>query len=76
MKDLFTSPESYVKDLRQLMSYNEKKCQYTKNYDQIVEFGKIIEKKDSNEKLEKDKDEKKNPEYQLKYNGYEFDLAL
>ncbi|MEY2393500.1 hypothetical protein [Wolbachia endosymbiont of Tettigetta isshikii] len=76
VKDLFTSPESYVKDLRQLMTYNEKKCQYTKNYDQIVEFGKIIEKKDSNEKLEKDKDEKKNPEYQLKYNGYEFDLAL
>ncbi|MDG7053276.1 MAG: hypothetical protein LKM45_05365 [Wolbachia endosymbiont of Alcedoecus sp.] len=76
VKDLFTSPESeaYVKDLRQVMTYNEKKCQYPKNYDQIVEFGKIIEKKDSNGKLEKDKE--KNLEYQLTYNGYRFDLAL
>ncbi|MDG7053355.1 MAG: hypothetical protein LKM45_05795 [Wolbachia endosymbiont of Alcedoecus sp.] len=47
VKDLFTSPKSYVKDLRQVMTYNEKKCQYPKNYDQIVEFGKIIEGKDS-----------------------------
>ncbi|MDG7055705.1 MAG: hypothetical protein LJD31_04215 [Wolbachia endosymbiont of Menacanthus eurysternus] len=49
VKDLFTSPksEAYVKDLRQVMTYNEKKCQYPKNYDQIVEFGKIIEGKDS-----------------------------
>ncbi|MGL9718938.1 MAG: hypothetical protein ACR5K9_10165 [Wolbachia sp.] len=49
VKDLFTSPESqvYVKDLRKVMTYNGKKCQYPKNYDQIVESGKIIEGKDS-----------------------------
>ncbi|MGL9688477.1 MAG: hypothetical protein ACR5K6_01710 [Wolbachia sp.] len=76
VKDLFTSPESqvYVKDLRKVMIYNGKKCQYPKNYDQIVESGEIIEKKDRNGKLVKD--EEGNPEYQLKYNGYEFDLAL
>jgi hypothetical protein len=75
VKDLFTSPESqvYVKDLRKVMTYNGKKCQYPKNYDQIVESGKIIEKKDSNGKLVKD--EEGNPEYQLAYNGYKFDLA-
>ncbi|MGL9731996.1 MAG: hypothetical protein ACR5KX_04345 [Wolbachia sp.] len=76
VKDLFTSPESqiYVKDLRKVMTYNGKKCQYPKNYDQIVESGKIIEKKDRNGKLVKD--EEGNHEYHLKYNGYEFDLAL
>ncbi|MDR3132300.1 MAG: hypothetical protein LBU02_04390 [Rickettsiales bacterium] len=76
VKDLFTSPESkvYVKDLRKVMTYNGKKCQYPKNYDQIVESGEIIEKKDRNGKLVKD--EEGNPEYQLKYNGYKFDLAL
>ncbi|WCR59564.1 MAG: hypothetical protein PG978_001000 [Wolbachia endosymbiont of Ctenocephalides felis wCfeF] len=49
VKDLFTSPESqvYVKDLRKVMTYNGKKCQYPKNYDQIVESGKIIKGKDS-----------------------------
>ncbi|MGL9733035.1 MAG: hypothetical protein ACR5KW_03385 [Wolbachia sp.] len=47
VKDLFTLSESqiYVKDLRKVMTYNEKKCQYPKNYDQIVEFGGIIKKK-------------------------------
>ncbi|MDR2609700.1 MAG: hypothetical protein LBC06_03850, partial [Rickettsiales bacterium] len=76
VKDLFTSPESkvYVKDLRKVMTYNGKKCQYPKNYDEIVESGEIIEKKDRNGKLVKD--EKENPEYQLVYNGYKFDLAL
>ncbi|NUX01257.1 hypothetical protein GO685_01830 [Wolbachia endosymbiont of Madathamugadia hiepei] len=76
VKDLFTSPESqvYVKDLRKVMTYNGKKCQYLKNYDQIVESGEIIEKKDRNGKLVKD--EEGNPEYQLVYNGYKFDLAL
>ncbi|BAO99666.1 hypothetical protein [Wolbachia endosymbiont of Cimex lectularius] len=76
VKNLFTLLESqvYVKDLRKVMTYNGKKCQYPKNYDQIVESGEIIEKKDRNGKLVKD--EEGNPEYQLKYNGYEFDLAL
>lgn len=77
VKDLFTSPESqvYVKDLRKVMVYEDgRKCQYPKNYDQIVESGEIIEKKDRNGKLVKD--EKGNPEYQLAYNGYKFDLAL
>ncbi|MFP3015777.1 MAG: hypothetical protein ACEY3B_05780 [Wolbachia sp.] len=77
VKDLFTSPESqvYVKDLRKVMVYEDgRKCQYPKNYDQIVESGKIIGKKDRNGKLVKD--EKGNPEYQLAYNGYKFDLAL
>lgn len=77
VKNLFTSPESqvYVKDLRKVMIYEDgRKCQYPKNYDQIVESGEIIEKKDRNGKLVKD--EKGNPEYQLAYNGYKFDLAL
>ncbi|MDR2548262.1 MAG: hypothetical protein LBC34_02035 [Rickettsiales bacterium] len=77
VKDLFTSPESkvYVKDLRKVMVYKDgQRCQYPKNYDQIVESGEIIEKKDRNGKLVKD--EKGNPEYQLAYNGYKFDLAL
>ncbi len=76
-KGLLTSPESqvYVKDLRKVMVYEDgRKCQYPKNYDQIVESGEIIEKKDRNGKLVKD--EKGNPEYQLAYNGYKFDLAL
>ncbi|MDR0288539.1 MAG: hypothetical protein LBH78_00545 [Rickettsiales bacterium] len=49
VKDLFTSPESqvYVKDLRKVMVYKDgRRCQYPKNYDQIVESGKII-KEDS-----------------------------
>ncbi|WP_261983812.1 hypothetical protein [Wolbachia pipientis] len=76
VKDLFTSPESqvYVEDLRKVITHDGRKCQYPKNYDQIVESGKIIEKKDRNGKLVKD--EKGNPEYQLAYNGYKFDLAL
>ncbi|QMV45786.1 hypothetical protein HC358_01430 [Wolbachia pipientis] len=76
VKDLFTSPESqvYVKDLRKVITHDGRKCQYPKNYDQIVESGEIIEKKDRNGKLVKD--EKGNPEYQLAYNGYKFDLAL
>ncbi|MGL9718968.1 MAG: hypothetical protein ACR5K9_10335 [Wolbachia sp.] len=48
-KDLFTTSESqvYVKDLRKVMTYNGRKCQYPKNYDQVVGSGKIIEGKDS-----------------------------
>ncbi len=51
-KELSSSPESkvYVKDLRKVMTYNGKKCQYPKNYDQIVEFGRIIESKNSDGK--------------------------
>ncbi|MFP3030546.1 MAG: hypothetical protein ACEY3M_05080 [Wolbachia sp.] len=52
-KGLLTSPESqvYVKDLRKVMMYDGKKCQYPKNYDQIKESGKIIENKDMHGKL-------------------------
>ncbi|NEV49042.1 hypothetical protein EUZ93_00715 [Wolbachia pipientis] len=49
VKDLFTSPESqvYVKDLRKVITHDGRKCQYPKNYDQIVESGEIIEAKNS-----------------------------
>ena len=50
VKDLFTSPESqvYVKDLRKVMVYKDgRKCRYSKNYDEIVKSGKIIEAKNS-----------------------------
>lgn len=40
-----------------------RKCQYPKNYDQIVDSGRVVKK---NDKLVKDKDG--NPEYQLIYN--------
>lgn len=73
-KGLFASSESqvYVKDLRKVMIYEDgRKCQYPKNYDQIVDSGRIVKK---NDKLVKDKDG--NPEYQLIYNEYKFDLAL
>ncbi|OAM05863.1 MAG: hypothetical protein TV41_00180 [Wolbachia endosymbiont of Dactylopius coccus] len=74
VKDLFSSSESqvYVKDLRKVMIYEDgRKCQYPKNYDQIVDSGRVVKK---NDKLVKDKDG--NPEYQLIYNEYKFDLAL
>ncbi|MDX5526799.1 MAG: hypothetical protein O7167_02815 [Wolbachia endosymbiont of Andrena nigroaenea] len=74
VKDLFSSSESqvYVKDLRKVMIYEDgRKCQYPKNYDQIVDSGRVVKK---NGKLVKDKDG--NPEYQLIYNEYKFDLAL
>ncbi|WP_353288661.1 hypothetical protein [Wolbachia endosymbiont (group A) of Pogonocherus hispidulus] len=74
VKDLFSSSESqvYVKDLRKVMIYEDgRKCQYPKNYDQIVDSGRVVKK---NDKLVKNKDG--NPEYQLIYNEYEFDLAL
>ncbi len=74
VKGIFTSSESqvYVKDLRKIMIYeNGRKCQYPKNYDQIVDSGRVVKK---NDKLVKDKDG--NPEYQLIYNKYKFDLAL
>ncbi|GFR11715.1 uncharacterized protein TNCT_547741 [Trichonephila clavata] len=74
VKDLFSSSESqvYVKNLRKVMIYEDgRKCQYLKNYDQIVDSGRVIKK---NDKLVKDKDG--NPEYQLIYNEYKFDLAL
>lgn len=74
VKDLFSSSESqvYVKDLRKVMIYEDgRKCQYPKNYDQIVDSGRVVKK---NDKLIKNKDG--NPEYQLIYNEYEFDLAL
>ncbi|WP_264336816.1 MULTISPECIES: hypothetical protein [unclassified Wolbachia] len=73
-KGLFASSESqvYVKDLRKVMIYEDgRKCQYPKNYDQIVDSGRVVKK---NDKLVKDKDG--NPEYQLIYNEYKFDLAL
>ncbi len=47
VKDLFTSPESqvYVKDLRKVMTYEDgRKCQYPKNYDQIVDSGRVVKK--------------------------------
>ncbi|WP_264377638.1 hypothetical protein [Wolbachia endosymbiont (group B) of Philonthus cognatus] len=74
VKDLFSSSDSqvYVKDLRKVMIYEDgRKCQYPKNYDQIVDSGRVVKK---NDKLVKDKDG--NPEYQLIYNEYKFDLAL
>lgn len=74
VKDLFSSsePQVYVKDLRKVMIYEDgRKCQYPKNYDQIVDSGRVVKK---NDKLVKDKDG--NPEYQLIYNEYKFDLAL
>lgn len=74
VKDLFSSSESqvYVKDLRKVMIYEDgRKCQYPKNYDQIVDSGRVVKK---NDKLVKDKDG--NPEHQLIYNEYKFDLAL
>ncbi|BET33321.1 MULTISPECIES: hypothetical protein [Wolbachia] len=74
VKDLFSSSESqvYVKDLRKVMIYEDgRKCQYPKDYDQIVDSGRVVKK---NDKLVKDKDG--NPEYQLIYNEYKFDLAL
>ncbi|WP_341822711.1 hypothetical protein [Wolbachia endosymbiont (group A) of Clivina fossor] len=67
VKDLFSSSESqvYVKDLRKVMIYEDgRKCQYPKNYDQIVDSGRVVKNKDGN------------PEYQLIYNEYKFDLAL
>ncbi|WP_353275605.1 hypothetical protein [Wolbachia endosymbiont (group A) of Pipizella viduata] len=67
VKDLFSSSDSqvYVKDLRKVMIYEDgRKCQYPKNYDQIVDSGRVVKNKDGN------------PEYQLIYNEYKFDLAL
>lgn len=49
-KGLFASSESqiYVKDLRKVMTYTDgRKCKCPKNYDQIVESGKVIESKNS-----------------------------
>ncbi|WP_265036912.1 hypothetical protein [Wolbachia endosymbiont (group A) of Anomoia purmunda] len=72
-KGLLTSPESqvYVKDLRKVMMYDGKKCQYPKNYDEVVKSGKIIETKNSEDKTiykllygEKDKDGKQ-PSFEL-----------
>ncbi|MGL9758361.1 MAG: hypothetical protein ACR5LA_05980 [Wolbachia sp.] len=67
VKDLFSSSESqvYVKDLRKVMTYDGRKCQYPKNYDQIVGSGKIKVNKDmhGNHVLDKDK----NPTYRLVY---------
>ncbi|UVW83447.1 hypothetical protein [Wolbachia endosymbiont of Aedes albopictus] len=67
VKDLFTSPESqvYVEDLRKVMMYDGKKCQYPKNYDQIVQSAKIIENRDMHGNAILDKD--KNPTYKLLY---------
>ncbi len=68
VKDLFTSPESqvYVKDLRKVMVYEDgRKCQYPKNYDQIVQSAKIIENRDMHGNAILDKD--KNPTYKLLY---------
>lgn len=66
-KGLLTSPESqvYVEDLRKVMMYDGKKCQYPKNYDQIVQSAKIIENRDMHGNAILDKD--KNPTYKLLY---------
>ncbi|WCR54073.1 MAG: hypothetical protein PG981_001095 [Wolbachia endosymbiont of Ctenocephalides orientis wCori] len=64
-RDLFNSPESeiYVKDLRKVITHKDgRKCQYPKNYHEIVTFGKI----------EKDND----GSYRLEYKGKEFSLAI
>ncbi|MCA4774386.1 hypothetical protein [Wolbachia endosymbiont of Mansonella perstans] len=77
VKDLFTLPESqvYVKDLRKVVTYKDgRRCQYPKNYDEIVESGRIIEGKDSDGKPVKN--ENGNLKYQLAYNGNKFNLAL
>ncbi|WP_250295424.1 hypothetical protein [Wolbachia endosymbiont of Oedothorax gibbosus] len=68
VKDLFSSSESqvYVKDLRKVMTYDGRKCQYPKNYDQIKKSGKIIEEKDN----------EGNSVYKLVYEGNKFNLAL
>ncbi|QIT35859.1 hypothetical protein [Wolbachia endosymbiont of Brugia pahangi] len=67
-KDLFTPSESqvYVKDLRKVMVYKDgRKCRYPKNYDQVVESGKVIENKDMHGNSVLDKD--RNPTYRLLY---------
>lgn len=67
-KDLFTPSESqvYVKDLRKVMIYKDgRKCRYPKNYDQVVESGKVIENKDMHGNSVLDKD--RNPTYRLLY---------
>lgn len=66
-KGLLTSPESqvYVEDLRKVMMYDGRKCQYPKNYDQIVQSAKIIENRDMHGNAILDKD--KNPTYKLLY---------
>ncbi|MDG7056391.1 MAG: hypothetical protein LKM44_02795 [Wolbachia endosymbiont of Meromenopon meropis] len=74
VKDFFTLSGSdvYIKDFRQIMIHNKKKCRYPKNYDQIVEFGEIIE----NKYCSKKPIEKQNLIYQLKYNKCKFDLVF
>ncbi|MDX5518874.1 MAG: hypothetical protein O7177_04795, partial [Wolbachia endosymbiont of Andrena agilissima] len=64
---MLTSPESqvYVEDLRKVMMYDGRKCQYPKNYDQIVQSAKIIENRDMHGNAILDKD--KNPTYKLLY---------
>ncbi|WP_265025873.1 hypothetical protein [Wolbachia endosymbiont (group A) of Bibio marci] len=50
VRSLFTSSEpstTYVKDLRKVITYDRRKCQYPKNYDEIAKSGKIIEAKNS-----------------------------
>ncbi|WP_369799937.1 hypothetical protein [Wolbachia endosymbiont of Ctenocephalides felis wCfeJ] len=67
VKDLFTSPESqvYVKDLRKVMTYDGRKCQYPKNYDEVVKSGEIKVNKDMHGNPVLDKDN--NPTYKLLY---------
>ncbi|MBA8757399.1 MULTISPECIES: hypothetical protein [Wolbachia] len=67
VKDLLTSPESqvYVKGLRKVMMYDGRKCQYPKNYDQIVQSAEIIKNEDMHGNAILDKD--KNPTYKLLY---------
>ncbi|WP_265027241.1 hypothetical protein [Wolbachia endosymbiont (group A) of Bombylius major] len=68
VRSLFTSSEpstTYVKDLRKVMMYDGRKCQYPKNYDQIVQSAKIIENRDMHGNAILDKD--KNPTYKLLY---------
>lgn len=60
VRRLFTSPEgttTYVKDIRKVLTYGDgRKCQYPKNYDQIVKFCKIIPQTDEYKNLKTDKE--------------------
>ncbi|WFW29642.1 MAG: hypothetical protein LJI21_02610 [Wolbachia endosymbiont of Menacanthus eurysternus] len=68
IKKLFNFPKSqvYINGFRKAMIYDGRKCQYPKNYDQLIKLGKI----------EKIKKYNKKPKYYLKYKGYKFDLTL
>lgn len=77
LKGFFDSPESkiYVKDSREVVTCNDgRKCQYPKNYDNIVESGRIKETKGDDGNIKKDI--KGKPLFDLSYQGKLFLLAL